>query len=142
LAEFRDLYQDFRAIGVQIAAVAVDSPEQSERVRRQYELPFPILCDTEKQLIRSWGLYNGEERGGIAVPAVVLAGPDRRIRLIMIEGIAMRVRAADLVELLRSNPISDNSAEEIAANPMRQRILFPSLIDIGRAVWNSLTKRK
>jgi peroxiredoxin len=142
LAEFRDSFSDFRALGVQIAGVAVDSPEQSERVRLQYELPFPILCDTEKQLIRAWGLYNGKERGGIALPAVVLIGLDRRFRLIMMEGIATRVRAADLIELLRSNPISANPADEVPSNSTRQSIVFPSLIDFGRAIWNSLTKRK
>ncbi len=54
LAEFRDLADDFRALGVQIAALAVDPPEQSDRVRRQYALPFPILCDTEKNVARAW----------------------------------------------------------------------------------------
>jgi peroxiredoxin len=140
LAEFRDLSDDFRGLGVQIAALAVDSPEQSDRVRRQYELPFPILCDAQKEVVRAWGLFNVEEKGGIAVPAIVLLGRDRRIRLIMIEGVATRVRAADLLGFLRSHPVPANSADDMPADAHRQRVIFPSLVDFGRAIWNSIIK--
>jgi peroxiredoxin len=68
LAEFRDPADDFRAPGIHIAALAVDTPEQSGRVRRQYELPFPILCDTKKDMVRARGLFNAKEKGGIAIP--------------------------------------------------------------------------
>jgi peroxiredoxin len=139
LAEFRDVYDNFRGLGVQIAALAVDSPEKSERVRRQYELPFPILCDTQKEVVRAWGLFNAEEKGGIAVPAIVLVGRDRRIRLMMVEGVATRVRAADLLEFFRANPVPADFADDVPSNTPRQRAIFPSLVDVGRAIRNSLT---
>ena len=140
MAEFRDLGDEFRGLGVQLAALSVDSPEQSDRVRRQYELPFPILCDPEKEVVRAWGLFNAEEKGGIAVPAVVLVGRDGRVRLRMIEGVATRVRAADLLGFLRSHPISANSADDIGSDRQRQRVIFPWLVDFGRAIWNSIRK--
>jgi peroxiredoxin len=140
LAEFRDLFDDFSAIGVHIAAVAVDSPAQSDRVRRQYELPFPILCDTQRQVLRAWGLLNAKEKDGIAVPAVLLLGRDRRFQSIMIEGVATRVRAADLLRLLRSYPTPANSTGDMASNAQRQGVIFPSLVDFGRAIRNSFTK--
>lgn len=142
MAEFRDVYDDFRSLGIQIAALAVDSPEKSERVRRQYELPFPILCDTQKEVVRAWGLFNAEEKGGIAVPASVLVARDRRIRLMMVEGVATRVRAADLLEFFRAHPIPANSADDMASNAPRQRVSFPSLVDVGRAIRNSLTRAR
>jgi len=58
----------------------------------------------------------------------------------MIEGVATRVRAADLLKLLRSYPAPANCVEDIPSNAQRQRIIFPSLVDIGRAIWNSFTK--
>ena len=140
MAEFRDLFDEFRTLGVQIAALAVDPPEQSDRVRRQYELPFPILCDTEKAVVRAWGLFNAEEKGGIAVPAALLIGRDRRIQMAMVEGIATRVRAAELLASLAANAAA-NSAEGTPSNTQRQRVIFPSLVDIGRAIWNTLTRR-
>jgi peroxiredoxin len=140
LAEFRDLFDEFRTLGVQIAALAVDPPEQSDRVRRQYQLPFPILCDTEKAVVRAWGLFNAEEKGGIAVPAALLIARDRRIQMAMVEGIATRVRAAELLASLAANAAA-NSAEGTRSNTQRQRVIFPSLVDIGRAIWNTLTRR-
>jgi peroxiredoxin len=140
LAEFRDLFDDLRGLGVRIAAVAVDAPEQSERVRRQYELPFPILCDTQKRVVRAWGLFNAKEKGGIAVPAVLLLGRDRRFRSIMVEGVATRVRAADLLKFLRSCPTPAISVDDMRSNAQRQRVIFPSLVDFGRAIWNSFAK--
>jgi len=130
-----------------MAALAVDSPEQSERVRRQYELPFPILCDTQREVVRAWGLFNAEEKGGIAVPAIVLVGRDHRIRLMMVEGVATRVRAADLLKFFRAHPVPAdfaddmpaNSAEDAPSNTPRQRAIFPSFLDVGRAIGNSLT---
>ena len=142
MAEFRDVYDDFRGLGVQIAALSVDSPEQSERVRRQYELPFPLLCDTQKEVVRAWGLFNAEEKGGIAIPAIVLIGRDRRIRLLMVESVATRVRAADLLEFFRADPVAANSADDLPSNTPRQRAIFPSLTDVGRAIWNSLTRAR
>ncbi len=141
MAEFRDLFDDFRALGVNIAALAVDPPEQSDRVRRQYKLPFPILCDREKEVVRAWGLFNAKEKGGIAVPAVLLIGRDRRIQMVAIEGIATRVRAADLLASLPAHAAGANSAEAIPANTERQRLIFPSLVDFGRATWNTFTRR-
>lgn len=140
MAEFRDLFDEFRTLGVQIAALAVDPPEQSDRVRRQYQLPFPILCDTEKAVVRAWGLFNAEEKGGIAVPAALLIARDRRIQMAMVEGIATRVRAAELLASLAANAAA-NSAEGTRSNTQRQRVIFPSLVDIGRAIWNTLTRR-
>jgi peroxiredoxin len=140
LAEFRDLFEEFRGLGVHIAAVAVDSPERSDRVRRQYELPFPILCDTQKKVVRAWGLFNAEEKDGVAVPAIVLLGRDRRIQSSMIEGVATRVRAADLLKSLRSYPTPADSANDMPSNAPRQRVIFPALVDFGRAIWNLLTR--
>jgi peroxiredoxin len=141
LAEFRDLAENFRALGIQIAALAVDTSEQSDRVRCQYELPFPILCDTQKDVVRAWGLFNAREKGGIAVPAVLLIGRDRRIQLAAIEGVATRVRAADLLASIRAYAAPANSAGATRSDTQRQRVIFPSLSDFGRAIWNILTKR-
>jgi peroxiredoxin len=140
LAEFRDHFEDFRALGIRIAAVAVDSPSRSDRVRSQYELPFPILCDTEGQVLRAWGLFNSNEKDGIAVPAIVLVGRDRRIRLSMIEGVATRVCAADLLTSLRSYSAPADSGNVMPSNAPRQRVILPSLADFGCALWNLVTR--
>ena len=58
----------------------------------------------------------------------------------MIEGVATGVRAADLLKLLRSYPTPANCADDAPPNAQRQRVIFPSLVDFARAIWNSFTK--
>jgi peroxiredoxin len=53
-----------------VAVVSVDSPERSEALRVDRCLPFPMLCDTERRVVREWGVCNTGERGGLARPAV------------------------------------------------------------------------
>jgi peroxiredoxin len=60
----------------------VDSPEQSRALRENEELSYRLLCDTERNVVRSYGL---EHVGGgldgeiIAVPAQFLLRPDGTI---------------------------------------------------------------
>lgn len=60
-----------------MVAVSVDAPETSEALRVQLSLPFRILCDTERRVVRDWDLYDARERGGIAKPAVFVIDPNR-----------------------------------------------------------------
>ena len=61
-----------------LVAVSVDSPEQSRRVVDQNRLPFVILADTERHVVRDYGVLhpNGGPTGDIAIPAQVLVAPD------------------------------------------------------------------
>lgn len=80
--------------------MSVDAPETSEALRGQISLPFTILCDTEKRLIRDWDLYNERERGGIAKPAVFVIDPNLVVRYASIDSVATRVPASEIVRFL------------------------------------------
>src|SRR4051812_45176527 len=56
LADYRDRYHQSRAAGASLAAVSVDTAAQSEALHTQLSLPFPILCDRERHVIREWDL--------------------------------------------------------------------------------------
>ncbi len=64
-----------------MAAVAVDTPQQSRRVVEGNDLPFAILCDTEREVVRAYGLLHedGGQTGDIAIPAHVLIDRAGRI---------------------------------------------------------------
>ncbi|HTW24791.1 MAG TPA: redoxin domain-containing protein, partial [Candidatus Baltobacteraceae bacterium] len=64
MAEYRDVWPRIRGAGADIAAVAVDPPERAEAVRRQLELNFPILCDTKREVVRAWNVFEPEQFGG------------------------------------------------------------------------------
>src|SRR5260370_67525 len=55
LADYRERYLEIRSAGADVVAVSVDAPDKSEALRVRLSLPFAILCDTERRVVREWG---------------------------------------------------------------------------------------
>ena len=87
-----------------------------EALRVDLALPFPILCDTERRVVRDWGIYNSGERGGIAKPAVFIIDPSHVVRYASVDAVVRRVPAAAMVSLLQ------NAAE---GQPVRRTVHVP-----------------
>jgi peroxiredoxin len=102
LAEYQQSYSAIQATGAELAALSVDGPEKSEAVRDKLGLAFPILCDTQRVVVRQWGVYNSREKGGIAKPAVFILEAGRIVRYVSVDGVASRVPASEIVLLLGS----------------------------------------
>jgi len=111
LADYRDHYEALRAAGTQFVAISVDKPSQSEELRGQLHLPFRILSDADRRIVREWGVFNARERGGIAKPSVFIIDEDRRILFKSIDGIRTRVPASEVVHALQSGTTSAPSAK-------------------------------
>lgn len=59
------------AAGLRVLLVGMGSPEESEAFRERFRVPFPLVCDPEQELYRSYGL--GKATLGEALgPTVVL----------------------------------------------------------------------
>ena len=74
---------EFRARGVSIAAISVDSNEESRRLAASEHYTIPLLSDSQAQTIRAYGVLHplGREDGhDIARPAEFLVDADGRIR--------------------------------------------------------------
>lgn len=125
--DYREHYQEIRATGASVVAVSVDAPDKSEVLRRELRLPFPILCDMERRVIREWDIYNPRERGGIAKPAVFVVGRDRTVRYGLVDAVATRVPASEIVRILQA------VAE---GRPVRRKVYIPRLGDWLRAIRN------
>ena len=104
MAEYARTDVAIRAAGANVAALSVDSPDRSQAVRDQLGLPFPILSDSARRVVREWDLYNPKEQGGIAIPAVFVIGTDRRVRWRSIDRTAARVSADGVLGFLRGDP--------------------------------------
>ena len=128
MAEYRDLYQQLRAAGVDVLALSVDEPARSEEVRREYALPFSLLSDTAREVVQQWDLYNSRERGGIARTAAFVLDQDRRVKFRSVEMTTARVHAADMLEFLRGGGIA----------PPRRRAVIPGIREFGVSIWLSL----
>ena len=50
----RDLHAELRKAGLNVVGVSPQSPESHRRFRERYRLPFPLLSDPEKAVIRMY----------------------------------------------------------------------------------------
>ena len=80
-------------------------------------------------MVKEWDVYNAAEKGGIAVPAVFIIGPDRRVRFRSVDSVASRVPASEIVRILKT------TAEASQAQRMRY---IPTLFDFLRAIRNAI----
>jgi peroxiredoxin len=100
--DYREHYPEVRAAGADVVAISVDAPEKCEALRIHFSLPFLILCDTERRVVRDWDIYNSREKGGIAKPAVFSVDPGQVVRYAAVEAVVRRVPAAEIVSFLRN----------------------------------------
>jgi peroxiredoxin len=129
LADYRDHFQQIRAEGANVAAVSVDAPPASRDLRERLSLPFPILCDTERRVLREWDLYNAREKGGIAKPAVLVIDRGRIVRYSALDRVAKRIPPDDILRVLQN---------AVQASPPPSKLYIPSLSDCVLAVRNGI----
>ena len=53
---FRDAYDDLAEIDVQVVGVSPQSADSHQRFASRHSLPFPILCDERKSVIKAYGV--------------------------------------------------------------------------------------
>lgn len=129
MADYRDNDAAIRAAGATLAALSVDGPEKSQAVRDELNLPFSILSDTHRQVVRAWGVYNAREKGGIAKPSVFIIDPGRVVRYVSVDEVASRVPASDVVRLLGVHD---------GVPPPHRHAVIPRPGNFFRAVRNSI----
>jgi peroxiredoxin Q/BCP len=54
--QFRDSYPDFKARGVAVFGVSRDSVAAQAKFKAKYELPFPLLADTDSKVCDAFGV--------------------------------------------------------------------------------------
>lgn len=57
----RDSIEDIRSAGAEVLGVSIDSMESHAGFAKKYKLPFPILADSEKQVVNQYGVW-GEKK--------------------------------------------------------------------------------
>jgi peroxiredoxin len=127
LADYRDHYAALHAAGAHVVAISVDTPERSERLRRDLDLAFPILSDTDRHVVKEWNVFNPREHGGIAKPSVFIVDANRKILFESIDSVARRVTPANVLAALQAS----NRAE-----PTHRHAYVPRPADFARALRN------
>jgi len=92
------------------AAISVDGPEHAEPLRQLYQIPFPILCDTQAEVTKSWGLFDPLEKGGIGRSAMFVIEPGLRVKYCSVDSTTTRIRAAELLGYLQATAAGAEAA--------------------------------
>jgi peroxiredoxin len=134
LADYSEHLDDFRAAGAELVAISVDDAARAEPVRQELGIKFPLLCDTRREVVKAYGLFNARENGGIAYPASFVIDRERVVRFRALEDVASRVNVEQLLELVRELA----RGAEPQTKP-RKRGVFPGLMFL-RATMNALRR--
>ena len=101
---FRNMFADFQAQNAEIAGVSADAVEAQSKFSKKLNLNFPLLADTEFELIEAYGArrmksFLGKSYLGI-VRSTVLIGPDGKVEKIWSTA-KSKGHAAEVVEALK-----------------------------------------
>jgi thioredoxin-dependent peroxiredoxin len=67
LCDYRDNYEEFRALNCDIIGVSKDDEDSHRRMIEAHKLPFPLLSDPKKLLARALGLTGLIPKRGYAL---------------------------------------------------------------------------
>lgn len=90
----RDNYDDLLEKGYKILGVSADSIDSHQKFAEKYSLPFPLIPDTEKKIIKDYGVWGlkkfmGREYEGIKRTTFVISEQGK------IENIITNVKTKD-----------------------------------------------
>ena len=83
---YRDHHDDLQSKGYQVIGVSADSEARHLKFIEKYDLPFPLIADTEKSIIQQYGVWGEKKFMG-----KVFDGIHRQTFVISEEGILEKV---------------------------------------------------
>ena len=83
---FRDDYSAYQQAGVEIVGVSPDTPASHTKFKQKFDLPFPLLADTEKKVVNAYGVWGkkkmfGREYDGVLRTTYVIDGGGKIARV-------------------------------------------------------------
>ena len=60
----RDHYQDLLDAGYQVIGVSTDDEKSHQKFIQKYELPFPLVADTDKQVVEAYDVWKEKSMYG------------------------------------------------------------------------------
>src|SRR5512138_182455 len=62
--DFRDSHAELAEAGAVVVGVSIDSPSSHASFAGKYQLPFPLVSDEEKKLVKSYGVWKKKSMYG------------------------------------------------------------------------------
>src|SRR5262245_23224240 len=81
---FRDLWKDIQKTGTVVLGISADSGASHQKFIAKYKLPFTLLSDPDRTVMKAYGAYGekmlyGKKTVGV-IRSTVLIGPDGKVR--------------------------------------------------------------
>ncbi len=96
----RDAFPDFGRLDAVVFGVSVDSVASHGKFAEKYGLPFTLLADTEKEVVRAYGVWGKKKMMGHEYEGTLrtsfLIGPDGVVRKVY-EDVKPEVHAAQVL---------------------------------------------
>jgi peroxiredoxin Q/BCP len=67
---FRDAWAEMQDLGIHVVGVSKDTVKRHDTFKAKYELPFPLISDTDKQLAEAFGVLKEKTMYGKKTRAV------------------------------------------------------------------------
>jgi peroxiredoxin Q/BCP len=61
---FRDNYQSMLSKGFQVIGVSTDDEKSHKKFETKYNLPFPLIADTDKSIVEAYGVWGEKNMFG------------------------------------------------------------------------------
>jgi peroxiredoxin len=111
LRSFQENLSEFNARGIRVIAVSVDTPDESEALRKAAGYSFLFLSDDKLQVIRKWDLVHPHARhsdqADIARPAEFLLDSNGTVRWVnFTESYLVRARPRQVLEAADANNLT------------------------------------
>ena len=103
MAELAQHSDTFESLKVRIYGLSVDTPEQSENIKSNLNLPFELLSIEDRSLLKGWGILNSKEREGLAYPNVYVVDCELKIIFHSPDRKASRVDSKPLIAFLKAH---------------------------------------
>lgn len=82
----RDNYERFLSMGYAVVGVSVDDEKKHQRFIEKYELPFPLIADTDHKLVEAFGVWAEKKMAGRTYMGIL-----RTTFIISEEGVVERI---------------------------------------------------
>ena len=81
---FRDDWKDLAKLGAIVVGVSADGAESHQKFVAKYKLPFPLLSDPDRKVMKQYGAYGekmmyGKKTIGV-IRSTVWIGPDGKVK--------------------------------------------------------------
>lgn len=99
-------YNDLQNAGLEVIGVSVDDEKSHQKFITKYELPFPLIADTDKKLVEAFGVWGekkmyGRTYFGTYRTTFIIDEEGKVEHLITPKSIKVKEHAAQLLKLVK-----------------------------------------